>query len=384
MSAPERPAGARARTNFAAAHIAMLPSYAGLELAPDAAGRAAQIAAHLDWPATAELRRQLDALGFGIAEAMDTAQRFELGWPLAARLIESCGRLELTNGFVAGAGCDQLDAIGDRQELVTAVVEQARFVRAHGGLPVILPMAWLTETRADARTYVEVYEAIADGLDGPAIVHWLGEMFLPSLAGYFPGDSFRELMARCPERYVGAKLSLLDREREVALRRELRERGQVIFTGDDWNFAELMLGGSPEQRGRSVAPIEAWSSLAGRPLAQGDFSHALLGVFGAIARPVQRALACLEAGDAAGYRREMQGCEELGRWLFQPPVPHYKAGIAFLSYLDGRQPHFLLPLHAERARSDVFLIEAARLGREARVFADEALSARRLEAFRAR
>ncbi|MFT4539389.1 MAG: hypothetical protein ACI841_001493 [Planctomycetota bacterium] len=367
----DAPEGARARTVFAAAHIVMTADYEQVEIAQDTLERQHQIEEHVDWEATRAIRLQLDEFGFGIAEAMDTAQRFDIGWILAQRLIEECGALDRHHAFVAGAGYDQLADVSDPAELIAAVVEQARFIRAHGGIPVILPMQWLTESGADEATYVEVYEAIANGIEGPAIVHWLGEMFLPSLRGYFPGASFREVMKRGARTFIGAKLSLFDRDLEVSLRRELRERGQVIFTGDDLNFADLILGGDPEIADRSAPAIEDWADLDGRPLALGDFSHALLGVFGAIARPVEHALDQLEAGDAAGYSETIRPCEELGRWLFQAPVPNYKAGVAFLTYLDGRQARCLLPLHAEHDRSIEFLTEATRLGLLAEVFADE-------------
>ncbi len=205
------------RMAFAAAHVVMREGYRELDHSPDAPGDAEEIAAHVDWPATMSLRRHLDAQGFGIAEAMDTAQRYSLGWATARRLIEECGALGLANGFVAGAGVDHLEAPCSRREIIEAVVYQARLIQKAGGMVTILPMVWLAENESEESAYLEVYGEIFRQLDGPLFVHWLGEMFLPALQGYFPGESFRRVMALDPAKVRGCKLSLLDRAREVVI-----------------------------------------------------------------------------------------------------------------------------------------------------------------------
>lgn len=326
--------GALDRLAYAAAHVALRP---GSE--------------EIDWEATLGIRRFLDENGFGVAEAMDTAQRFELGWTKARDLIARCGALRLRNGFCAGAGTDQRPGADSAAAMVDAVVEQCAYVRQSGGIPVILPMPWFSRTGAGEDAYVDAYGAIFRQAGGPVFVHWLGEMFLPELRGYFPGRSFSRVMALAPEVARGCKISLLDPAREVAIRRELLPRDQIVLTGDDFHFARLILGGDPDGAPPSAPPrVVRATGIAGRRVALGDFSHALLGVLGAIAVPARRALDALARGDAAEFLRIMEPCEALGRHLFEPPTQHYKAGIAFLSWLNGRQPEFRLPGGAEARR----------------------------------
>jgi dihydrodipicolinate synthase/N-acetylneuraminate lyase len=334
------------------------------------------LAAAIDWDATMALRMRLDALGFGVAEAMDTAQRFELGWPGAQRLIRECGALRLAHGFVAGAACDQLAGRPERAELAAAVAFQARFIQECGGLPVILPI--LPLARADEDEQVAVYGAILDAVDGPVLLHWLGAQFLPELAGYFPGRSLTRILERHAPKVRGLKLSLLEVEREVALRRELLARDQILLTGDDLDFGKLIAGGDGSDW--SIAPVKRVSSLAGRELALGDFSHALLGIFVAFAEPAAIALAHLAGGVAARYRQLMEPCEALGRHLFSAPVAHYKAGLAFLAWLNGLQSNPMLPNHREQERDREHYLRCAELASAAGVIENAELAAERLGA----
>jgi len=208
--APYRSALATARATrpvrlcFAAAHVVMRESYRALDHSLAKPGDAAAIAEHVDWAATLGIRMHLIALGFGIAEAMDTAQRFFLGWPGAERLIRDCGRLRPATGWVAGAGTDHLPAVRRQSDLVDGVVFQAQLIQSCGGIPMLLPMPWLSLNGASERDYVDVYTAIVRQLDGPLFVHWLGDMFLPALRGYFPGDSFQQVLALDPARCAAA------------------------------------------------------------------------------------------------------------------------------------------------------------------------------------
>ncbi|MDP6539570.1 MAG: DUF993 family protein [Planctomycetota bacterium] len=337
----------------------------------DDAGEGGELSAveAIDWDATAALRRRADRLGFAIAEAMDTAQRFRIGWPAARRLIETTGALDLGCGFIAGAGYDQLDTVADRDEVVAAVVEQARIIQAAGGEAMILSVPWLTRQGADEEAFVETYAAIFEALEGPLYVHWLGEMFLPELAGNFPGASFERVMALAPEKVRGTKLSLLDAERERTLRRALAANDQVVFTGDDLHFCDLIRGEGPAERTVDVG---------GRELSIGPFSHALLGVFDAIAGPASLALRFLARGDERRYEELMRPCEELGRWLFRAPTMHYKAGLAFLSWLNGLQDNPRLFACEERGRDREHLFEAARLAAAAGCLEDPDLANQRL------
>jgi len=365
------PEPAPVRLVYAAAHLCLVDGYAQVEHELGTPVAAEELAAHLDWEATMALRRRLDGLGFGIAEAMDTAQRFQIGWGIAAELIERTGALGLANGFVAGAGVDHLDGVGGEAELVEGVVFQARAIQAAGGIPILLPMLWLPASGADEEAYVRVYGAIVERLEGPLFVHWLGEMFLPALAGYFPGESFERVMDLDPSKVRGAKLSLLDDALERRLRARLLRCEQILLTGDDFHFGELMGGG----------PATGSTEIAGRQVALGDFSHGLLGIFDGVARPAGLALGLLARGDDQGYRALMEPCEELGKHLFQAPTQHYKAGLAFLSWLNGQQPNAMLVQHEERARDAAHHVEAARLASRAGVIEDAAGAAARLAAW---
>lgn len=358
------------RLVYAAAHVVLKESYAG-------APRGADPAEHVDWTATLGLRTRLDRLGFGVAEAMDTAQRFEIGWPLARRLIESCGRLGLAHGFVAGAGVDHLERVRSKADLIEGVVHQARITQDAGGLPIVLPMPWLCEVGASEEDYLEVYAGIFERLGGPLFVHWLGEMFLPALRGYFPGTSFERVMALAPDKVRGAKLSLLDDALELRLRRELLARDQILLTGDDLHFARLLRGGDPANDCPAPAP-ERTTRIGAREVALGDFSHGLLGVFDAVAAPAGLALRLLAAGESARAMELLEPCEALGRKLFEAPTHLYKSGLAHLSWLNGLQQNPMLVNRLERERDLAHLIEVARLASAAGCLEDAPLAAARL------
>ena len=362
------------RLCYAASHVVMKSSYGKVMHTIDAPGSPEEIAEHLDWDRTMEIRRGIGETGMGIAEAMDTAQRFNLGWTAAKRLIELTGRLELEAGFCAGASTDHLEIADTPSRIVDGVVEQIQVIRDAGGVPVILPIPRLCELGTDEAGYVQVYGDIArEAGDGPLIVHWLGPMFLPSLEGYFPGDSFLRIMSNDPERYRAAKLSMLDHQLEVRLRRDLLEREQIMLTGDDFHFGRLIAG---EDDG--VAEVRGTTRFAGREVPLGDFSHALLGVFDAIAVPAALALRRLAIGDRDGYDRIMAPCEILGQSIFKDPTRFYKTGLAFIAWLDGRQDTPMLVNHEELQRSPEALLETVRLAAEAGAFRSPDTVAERL------
>lgn len=330
------------RLVYAAAHIVMRDSYAAVDHAADQPGIPNEIAPHIDWEATMAFRRHLASHGFGIAEAMDTAQRFEIGWDIARELIERCGRLDLPHGFVAGAGVDHLEAIYDRGDLINGVLHQCDVIHQAGGIPIVLSMPWLSLNDCPAEEYVEVYGAIIREAPCELLIHWLGPMFLAALEGYFPGDSFERVMELDPATVRGAKISMLDDELEIRLRRSMLERDQVMLTGDDFHFGELM-------KGDGAAPTRS-TTLHGRPVPLGDFSHGLLGIFDGIAEPAGIALRALAAGQPDDYDEIMTACEALGRKIFEEPTQHYKAGLALLAWLNGHQPNAMLVNHLHRAR----------------------------------
>ena len=354
------------RLVFAAAHLVMRDGYARVDHSLEAPGSHAEIGAFIDWEATAALRVRLDRLGFGIAEAMDTAQRFFIGWENAHRLIRECGRLRLENGFIAGAGVDHLTRVSDLADLVDGVLYQIEAIQAAGGLAIILPLPYLSRLQCSPEQYLEVYSSIILQARGPLFVHWLGELFLPELAGYFPGQSFRKIMALDPSKVRGVKLSLLDPEFEVTTRRELLARDQIVLTGDDLHFSELMLGGSGDHQGA----VERSTRILNRVVPLGDFSHALLGVLDGVDEPAAVALDWLAQGDTERYLARMTPCEQLGRKLFEAPTKHYKVGLAYLAWLRGFQANRMLVNHEERARGRAHLLELVELANAAGLFED--------------
>ena len=356
---------------FAAAHVAVKDGYRDVEHSADSPARPEALGPWIDWEQTAGIRKRLDALGYGIAEAMDTAQRFSIGWQNARALIDCCGALDLREGFIAGAGTDQAPGADDLSLLAGAVVEQAQYIQARGGMPMILPMPLLAQRQASPLDYLLVYADIIDRLEGPIFIHWLGEAFMPQLRGYFPEESFFDVMAHAPEKVRGAKLSVLDAAFEEEARARLLPHDQIIFTGDDFNFGKLIEGDNTTLR---------TTRIGNREIGLGNFSHALLGVLDGIAEPAAVALAHLRAGEEAAYGEVMAPCEALGRWLFRQPTQHYKAGLAFLAWARGWQTNPMLLNHEERTRHYSYYERVVELALEAGVLLDREAADGKLEA----
>lgn len=363
------------RLCYAAAHVIMKNDYRDVAHSFSSPGAPEEIAQYINWDATMAFRRHLDGCGFGIAEAMDTAQRFSLGWANAQRLIRDCGQLDLSMRFIAGAGVDHLDEVGGIDDLIEGVVFQARLIQESGGDVILLPMAWLTEHKADEHTYIHVYTSIIDALDGPIFLHWLGEMFSPSLAGYFPGDSFFRIMAHNPAKVRGAKISLLDETFECSVRSRLLADKQIVLTGDDFHFASLIAG----EGTRSVEN----TMIGEQNVPLGEFSHALLGVLDAIAEPAARAMQSLASGDVDSFFAQMRPCETLGQSVFQAPTHFYKSGLAFLSWLNGHQDNFMLLNHEERMRPAEYYEEIYTLALKADALRNPSLAVELMESWRA-
>ncbi len=371
--------GKDVRWALAAAHVVLFPDYADVPHSVAHPGSPEEIASHIDWDATMAIRRNLSSEGFGIAEAMDTAQRFSLGWNSARRLIEECGRLAPEKGFIAGAGADHIKNVKNPEDLILGVVEQARFIQEQGGMPILLPLPWLSLNNLEEDEYVRVYREIVNELSGPIFVHWLSEAFHPHLAGYFPGESFERILALDPEKVRGCKLSLLDAHREIQIRREIHQREQIVLTGDDFHFSNLILGGNFDPSATKAAPVERWVTIGNQEVALGDFSHALLGILDAIAGPAGLALRLLSRGEDAHFRSILRPAEVLSRWIFQEPTHFYKSGLAFLSWLCGRQSNFMLINHEEDCRPRDYYLKTASLASEAGVLDDAVLAKKRLE-----
>jgi len=344
------------RRVYAAAHVAAQPG-------PD--GEV------IDWESTMAFRDHLWAHGFGVAEAMDTAQRgMGLSWGQARELIarsaaRAAGRLVGgvgTDLLVCGVGTDQL-ADGGRHSIARitgAYAEQMGFVQSTGAGVVLMASRALAASARGARDYLAVYGELLKQADRPVILHWLGEAFDPALRGYWgstdfggAADTVLELIERAGGQVEGIKLSVLDARHEVALRRRL-PAGVRLYTGDDFNYAELI-------RGDAVG-----------------HSDALLGAFAAITAPAAAALAALDRGDIAGYEAAMGPTVPLSRAIFEPPTYHYKIGVAFLAWLNGLQPWFAMLGGLQRRRPARHLIRVFELAVAARALVDPELAAGRM------
>ncbi len=306
-----------ARVVFAAAHVVADPFTANDPSGP----------ATVDWAATMTFRRHLAGLGLGIAEAMDTAQRgMGLDWPGALELIRRT-RAELPEAMVVnGAGTDQLDPAEARglDDVRRAYLEQIEAIQRLDGRIILMASRALARVARGPQDYLDVYADALGACDAPVVLHWLGEMFDPALAGYWGAASFEAgletalavIEANRPK-VDGIKISLLDAEKEIVMRRRLPD-GVKMYTGDDFNYPELIAGDD-----------------------QG-FSHALLGAFDPLATAAARAVSALGAGDVAGFRAILDPTVPLARELFRAPTRHYKTGVVFLAWLNGFQAHFVM------------------------------------------
>jgi len=335
------------RRVYAAAHVAARPG-------PD--GEV------IDWESTMAFRDHLWAYGFGVAEAMDTAQRgMGLSWEQARELV-SRSAARAADRLACGVSTDQL-ADGERYPIARitgAYAEQMGFVQATGAGVILMASRALAASARGARDYLEVYGELLRQADRPVILHWLGEAFDPALRGYWgssdfdvAADTVLELIERAGGQVEGIKLSVLDAGREVALRRRL-PAGVRLYTGDDFNYAELI-------RGDAVG-----------------HSDALLGAFAAITAPAAAALHALDRGDMAGYEAAMGPTVPLSRVLFEAPTYHYKVGVAFLAWLNGLQPRFAMLGGLQRRRPARHLIRVFELAAAARALADPELAAGRM------
>lgn len=352
-----QPSGPWSRTAYAAAHMVADP-LAACDPWVDMA---------IDWDTTLAFREHLWGLGFGVAEAMDTAQRgMGLDWPQSLELIQRSTALAKSGGHLiaSGAGTDHLVATADTtlEDVIEAYEMQCEAVEATGSRVILMASRALCSVAKGPEDFALVYERVLGGLQQPAILHWLGEMFDPSLAGYWGSKDHMVAMDTCLEvlrtnaaKIDGIKISLLSAEKEISMRRRLPE-GVVMYTGDDFNYPELIEGDD-----------------------QG-FSHALLGIFDPIAGVAAHALASLAAGDHEGYNSTFAPTVPLSRHIFGSPTRFYKTGVVFLAYLNGHQDHFTMINGQESTRSTQHLADIVRLANDARLFTDPDMAATRARA----
>ncbi len=322
----------------------------------------------VDWERTIAFRHYLWDLGLGVAEAMDTAQRGGgLDWPRAKELIRralEAARSRPGVKICCGVGTDHLDAAADvsLDAIIRAYEEQIEAIEAMGGKLVIMASRALARAAKSSDDYARVYRRILGQLKAPAIIHWLGEMFDPALAGYWGSADHEPAMQSClavirdnAARVDGVKISLLSKDYEIEMRRQL-PAGVRMYTGDDFNYAEL---------------------IAGDELGSSD---ALLGIFDAIAPAASARLARLAKGDLQGFHGILEPTVPLSRHIFKAPTRFYKTGVVFLAWLNGLQEHFIMVGGQESARSILHLAELFRLADKARVLHDPDRAAARMRA----
>ena len=311
----------------------------------------------IDWDATLAYREHLWSLGFGVAEAMDTAQRgMGLDWPLALELMRRTTMAAKGRNVIlaSGAGTDHLahDAARTIQDIITAYLHQCEAIEYAGGRIILMASRALATIAAGPEDYAAVYSAVLSEVREPVILHWLGPMFDPALAGYWGANDIVTAMNHCVAvirenraKIDGIKISLLDAELEIAMRRQL-PTGIRMYTGDDFNYDRLILG---DEHGHS---------------------DALLGIFDAIAPAASLALTALDAGDVARYQQLLAPTVPLARHIFAAPTKHYKTGVVFLAWLNGFQSHFRMVRGSESARSVAHLCKVFQLADEAAVLVD--------------
>ena len=344
------------RVAYAAAHVVADPFADNAPSAPAA----------IDWDTTLAFRRHLWSYGFGVADAMDTAQRgMGLGWGATQELIRrSAAEARACGGAIAvGAGTDHLGPEGATLAGVIAGYEQQAAVAEDAGARVILMASRLLAGVARGPDdYEEVYGRVLDQVTAPVILHWLGPMFDPALVGYWGNadvgeatETFLAVIEQNADHIDGVKVSLLDAGHEVQLRRAL-PAGVRMYTGDDFNYPELIRG---DEHGHS---------------------DALLGILAAIAPVAAQALQALDRADLAAYDRTLAPTLALARHVFGAPTFYYKTGIAFLVWLAGLQPGFVMVGGLQSGRSVLHLAQTFRLADAAGLLPDPELAVARMRA----
>jgi hypothetical protein len=350
----QKPAKPFTRKALAAAHVVAEPL----------STKDPWLEAAIDWDATIVYRRHLWSWGFGVAEAMDTAQRgMGLDWSSSLMLIEKSVREARTIAGAevwSGAGTDHV-AHTNLDGVIRAYEEQCGAIEKLGGRIILMASRALAACARSPEDYAEVYDRVLSQVSQPVIVHWLGEMFDPALEGYWGSKDHYAAMEVClsvlqrnAAKVDGIKISLLDKQKEVDMRRKL-PAGLRMYTGDDFNFAELIQGD-----------------------AQG-YSDALLGIFDAIAPAASEALSFLSEGRNSDYHAILGPTVPLSRHIFRAPTRFYKTGVVFMAWLNGHQDHFVMVGGQQSARHVLHLAELFRLADAAGLLADPPLACARMK-----
>jgi hypothetical protein len=320
----------------------------------------------IDWDRTIAFRKHLWSLGLGVAEAMDTAQRgMGLDWTAAQELIRrSLDAMKDVPGAVmaSGAGTDHLAPGPDVtvDDVIRAYEEQCEAVERMGGRIILMASRALAKAARSPADYERVYNRILSGVAQPVIIHWLGEMFDPALEGYWGNHDHRAAMETAltvihanAAKVDGVKISLLDERKEITMRRRL-PKGVRMYTGDDFNYAELIAG---DEQG---------------------YSDALLGIFDPIAPAVGGALASLQRNDLTTFHDILAPTVPLSRHIFRAPTRFYKTGVVFMAWLNGHQDHFVMVGGQQSTRSIRHFAELFRLADKAGLLRDPEMAAARM------
>jgi len=358
--APDRPAFNRIA--YSAAHVVADP-LAAIDPWMQAA---------VDWDATIAYRQRLWSMGLGVAEAMDTAQRgMGLDWNTSLELIRrSLDAARDHPGALVASGCgtDQLppESARDVDDVIRAYEEQMEAIEGLGGKLILMASRALARVATGPADYERVYTRLLQQARQPVVLHWLGDMFDPALAGYWGSADIDEAMETAlgiiranAGKVDGIKISLLDKDREIAMRRQLPE-GVRMYTGDDFNYAELIAGD-----GEGALPNHR-------------SSDALLGIFDAIAPAASAALSELAAGNEAAFHAILAPTVPLSRHIFRAPTRYYKTGVVFMAWLNGHQRHFTMVGGQQSTRSLVHFAELFRLADAAGLIEQPELAVRRM------
>jgi hypothetical protein len=327
----------------------------------------------VDWDATIAYRRHLWSLGLGVAEAMDTAQRgMGLDWPTSLELIRrSLEAAKDVPGALVASGCGTdhlvLENVKTVDEVIAGYEEQMEAIEKLGGKLIVMASRALARVAKSPAGYERVYDRILSQARQPVVLHWLGDMFDPALAGYWGSSDVEKAMDTAlgiinahPDKVDGIKISLLDKDKEIAMRRRLPP-GVRMYTGDDFNYAELIAGdgfGTEAMHGQS---------------------DALLGIFDAIAPAASAALGELAQGNVEKFHAILGPTVPLSRHIFAAPTRFYKTGVVFMAWLNGHQSHFTMVGGQQSTRSLQHLAELFRLADAANLLEQPELAVRRMK-----
>ncbi|VTU24692.1 dihydrodipicolinate synthase family protein [Variovorax sp. PBL-E5] len=327
----------------------------------------------VDWDATIAYRRHLWSLGLGVAEAMDTAQRgMGLDWPTSLELIRrSLDAAKDVPGARVASGCGtdhlDIDAVKSVDDVIRGYEEQMAAIESLGGTLIVMASRALARVAKSPADYERVYDRILRQAKQPVVLHWLGDMFDPALAGYWGTadidramDTALGIIAAHPDKVDGIKISLLDKDKEIAMRRRL-PRGVRMYTGDDFNYAELIAGD-----GHGSEPMHGQSD-------------ALLGIFDAIAPAASAALGALAQGHVEKFHAILGPTVPLSRHIFAAPTRFYKTGVVFMAWLNGHQKHFTMVGGQQSTRSLAHFAELFRLADAAHLLEQPELAVRRMK-----